>query len=164
MSQSSSGPHAEYLIWSQQSEFSSKQGLKHAGRMWPVRALCAARDAFWEWSNNEHLHCQVPWKKVPRNNWIKAEWYPVRFSSRPSITDQISLSRKFLKNLGNMPKTPTHALSDSRKHTNGFLVKRFVEWCVSTVLTAACCWPIKFVSVSEAVLPLCYEEKPHNLP
>jgi len=29
-----------------------EQGLKHAGRMWPARTFCAARDAFWEFSNN----------------------------------------------------------------------------------------------------------------
>jgi len=26
------------------------QSLKHAGRMWPARAFCAAGDAFWEFS------------------------------------------------------------------------------------------------------------------
>jgi len=38
-----------------------------------------------------------------------------------------------------MPKTSTYALSTSRKHSTGFLVKRFVKCCGSTVLTAACC-------------------------
>jgi len=28
------------------------QGLKDAGRMWPLRAFCAGRNAFWEFSNN----------------------------------------------------------------------------------------------------------------
>jgi len=28
------------------------QGLKHAGRVWPVRTLSAARDGFGEFSNN----------------------------------------------------------------------------------------------------------------
>ena len=76
-----------------------------------------------------------------------------------STTDHISLSGKFLRTLGNMPKTSTHALSTSRKHTIGLLVKRLVECCGSangrTVLTAACHWPSshcildqKFVSVS----------------
>jgi len=27
------------------------QGVKHANRMWPARAFCAARDAFREFSN-----------------------------------------------------------------------------------------------------------------
>ena len=54
-----------------------------ANCMWPTRAFCAARDAFSEFSNNWHLHCHVPWKQMPRNNWIKADWHPVRFSSRP---------------------------------------------------------------------------------
>jgi len=40
-----------------------------------------------------------------------------------------------------MLKTSSHALSTSRKHTTGFLVKSFGERCVSTVLTAACYWP-----------------------
>jgi len=30
------------------------------GRMWPATAFCAARDAFWESSNNQHLRCQMP--------------------------------------------------------------------------------------------------------
>jgi len=60
------------------------QGLKHAaGLMWPARAFCAARDAFGEFSNIEHLLCQVPCKKMPRKNWTKAEWCPVPFLSRP---------------------------------------------------------------------------------
>jgi len=28
------------------------QGLSHAGCMWPARAFCAARDAFWKFSND----------------------------------------------------------------------------------------------------------------
>jgi len=60
------------------------QGSQTRGpRVWPARVFCAARDGFWEFSNNEHLHYQVPWKKMPWNNWIKAEQYPVRFSSWP---------------------------------------------------------------------------------
>jgi len=45
------------------SAFVQVMGLKHAGRMWPAKAFCAARDAFREFSNNYHLRCQVPWKK-----------------------------------------------------------------------------------------------------
>ena len=40
-----------------------------------------------------------------------------------------------------MPKTFPHVLSTSRKHSTGFLVKSFGEFCGSTVLTAACYWP-----------------------
>jgi len=58
------------------------------------------------------------------------------FRPGPSNIDQVSLSRKILRNLGSMPKTSTHALSNSRKHTTGFLLKRFVERCRSMVLTA----------------------------
>jgi len=55
-----------------------------------------------------------------------------------------------------MPKTFTHVLSTSRKHSTGFLVKSFGECCRRTVLMAACYWPSshcippaqKFVSVS----------------
>jgi len=46
-----------------------------------------------------------------------------------STTDEISSSSKFLRNLGSMPNTSRHALSNSRKHTTGFLVNRFVECC-----------------------------------
>jgi len=31
------------------------RGLKHAARMWPARAFCAARDAFQEFSYNQNL-------------------------------------------------------------------------------------------------------------
>jgi len=27
--------------------------------------------------------CQVPWKKMPWNNWNETGWYAVRFSSWP---------------------------------------------------------------------------------
>jgi len=47
-----------------------------------------------------------------------------------SATDHISLSRNILRNFGSMPKTSLHALSTSREHTTGFLVKSFWEWCV----------------------------------
>jgi len=42
-----------------------------------------------------------------------------------------------------MPKTFTHIVSTSRKHTTGFLVKSVGECCVctDTVLTTACYWP-----------------------
>jgi len=46
-----------------------------------------------------------------------------------------------MRNPGSMLKTSRHALSTSRKHTTGFLVKRFGECWVSRVLTAACYWP-----------------------
>jgi len=71
------------------------------------------------------------------------------------LQTKISLSSKFLRNLGSMPKTFPHVLSTSRKHTTGFLVKSFRECCGSAVLTAACYWPSshcipaqKFVSAS----------------
>ena len=75
-----------------------------------------------------------------------------------STTDQISLSSKFLINVGSMPETSTNALSASTKHTTGFLVKTFGECYGSQVLGAACYWPSshcipaqKFVSVSVSV-------------
>ena len=55
--------------------------------------------------------------------------------------NKIPLSIKFSRNLGNMPKTYTHVLSTSGKHTTGFLVKSLVECFGSMVLTAACYWP-----------------------
>ena len=75
------------------------------------------------------------------------------FRLGPSNIDQISLSSKFLRNLESMPNTSTHALSNSRKHTTGFLLKRFVERCGSMVLTdgrpsSNCIPDQKVVSVS----------------
>ena len=74
-------------------------------------------------------------KKLQRNKWIRAEWYPVWFSSRPHHYRShfhISLSSKFLRNLGSMLKVSSHALSTLRKHMTGFLVKSFGECCVGT--------------------------------
>ena len=71
------------------------------------------------------------------------------------LQTKIPLSSKFLRNLGSMPKTFTHVLLTSRKHTIGFLMKSFGECCGSTVLATACYWSSsrcipaqKFVSVS----------------
>jgi len=49
------------------------------------------------------------------------------FRPARSNTDNISLSSKILRNLGSMLKMSSHALSDSRKHTTGFLVESFGE-------------------------------------
>jgi len=64
----------------------------------------------------------------------------IHFRSGRSTTDQIyTLQQIFEKSC--MPKTSTHVLSASRKHTTGFLVKSFGECCWSTVLTVASYWP-----------------------
>ena len=70
---------------------------------------------------------------------IESKLNDTQCSFRPgcSTTDHTSLSRKILRNLGIMLKISAHALSISRKHTTGFLVKSFGEYCVSAVLTAA---------------------------
>jgi len=77
------------------------------------------------------------------------------FVPAAALQIKFPLSSKLLKNVGSMVKRSTYALSTSRKHTTGFLVKSFVECCGCTVLTAACYWPSshfisaqKFVSVS----------------
>ena len=57
-----------------------------------------------------------------------------------ALHTKISLSSKFLRNPGSMPKAFTHVLTTSREHTTEFLVKSFGKRCVSTVLTAACYW------------------------
>jgi len=62
----------------------------------------------------------------------------------PSVALQtkFSLSIKFSRNLGSMPKmSSSHVLSTSRKHTIKFPVKSFGEWCGSMMLTTACYWP-----------------------
>jgi len=55
--------------------------------------------------------------------------YPVRFSSAVVLQIKISLSSKFSKNRGSMPKTSTRVLSTSRKHTTRFFVKSCCEYC-----------------------------------
>jgi len=57
-----------------------------------------------------------------------------------ALQTKFSLSSKYLRNLGSMPKTSAPVLLTSRKHTTGFLVNSFGKRCRSTVLTAACCW------------------------
>jgi len=59
------------------------------------------------------------------------------FTPAVVLQTKFSLSSKFLKNLGGVPKTSRHILSTSRKYTTGFLVKSFGVCCGSTVLTAA---------------------------
>ena len=61
-----------------------------------------------------------------------------------ALQTKSSLSRKFLRNLGGMPKMSTLVLSNARKHTTGFFVKIFGECCRSTVLTATCYWPSSY--------------------
>ena len=45
---------------------------------------------------------------------------------------------QILRNLGSMLKTSSPALSTTRKHKTGLLLKSFGECCVSTMLTSAC--------------------------
>ena len=63
-----------------------------------------------------------------------------------ALQTKSSLSRKFLRNLGGMPKMVfiELVLSNARKHTTGFFVKSFGECCRSTVLTATCYWPSSY--------------------
>ena len=79
----------------------------------------------------------------------------VVFVPAATIQTAFSLSSKVSRNLGSTPKTSTHVLSTSRKHTTGFVVKSFGKRCRGMVLSAACYWPSshcipaqKFVSVS----------------
>ena len=63
------------------------------------------------------------------------------------LQTKFSLSSKFLRNLGSMQKTSTHALSTSRKRTTGLLVKSLVESFGRTVLSH--CVPAqKYLSLS----------------
>ena len=57
-----------------------------------------------------------------------------------ALQTKLSLSNKFSRNLGSMPKTSTHVLSTSRKHTTGVFVKIAGGCCRCTVLKAACYW------------------------
>jgi len=71
---------------------------------------------------------------IPSAVFVKAVTLPTKFQ----------LFSKFFRNPGSIPKMFTNALSTSRKHTTGFLVKSFGGRCVCTVLTAACyCMAVK---------------------
>ena len=71
----------------------------------PARAFRAARDAVWEFSNNQHLGCQVPWKKTHEIIESNLSDTPRGFRPGRSNTDHNSLSSKILRNLGSMLMT-----------------------------------------------------------
>jgi len=41
-----------------------EQGIKNAGRMWPAKAFCAARDAVWDHRNSQ-TKCSLESEQVP---------------------------------------------------------------------------------------------------
>ena len=95
----------------------------------PARAFCGVRDAFREF-----------WNTVFQIDVAKCLGKRCREINEPKLDDtsavfilaiqtNFSLSNKFLRNLGSMPKTFTHIFTYSRKHTTEFLVKSFGECC-----------------------------------
>ena len=58
------------------------RGPKHAGRMWPAKAFCAARDAFWEYSYKQQLRYLIYW--------------PVFKSARPA-SEQVPFKRMYIR-------------------------------------------------------------------
>jgi len=84
----------------------------------------------------------------------------IAFGHSAFITSQLlfvsmnMVLKRYLEILG-VCQRRLHMLCRPRKHTIGFLVKKFVECCGSIVLTPTCYWPSchcvpyqKFVSVS----------------
>jgi len=120
--------------------------MRPACRMWPVRTFCEACNAFWEFLNKYVDKClEKGHRKIFESNLND---YPVRFRPSHSNKGHISFSSNILRSLGSMLKTSSHALSTSRKHMTGFLLKNFGECCASAALTAACCW-----APSHSILP-----------
>ena len=99
-----------------------------------------ARDAFWEFSSSLINFYSAKCFEKRCREIIESKLNDTQCGLRHvrSTADHISLCRKILRNLRSMLKTSSHALSTSRKHTIGFLVKSFGECSVCTVLTAAC--------------------------
>ena len=66
-----------------------------------------------------------------RNLWTKTRWCLVRFHLTVVIHTNLTISRKFSRNLGisveSISKASRHVLSTSEKHKIWFLVKRFVN-------------------------------------
>jgi len=99
-----------------------------------------------EWTNYRSISfLSLPgreYAKMPRK-WFNHSWIIPNavFVAAVALQNKFPLARKFSRNPGSMPKTYTHVLSTSRKHTSGFLVKNFSGCCGSTVLTGASCWP-----------------------
>jgi len=72
-----------------------------------------------------------------------------------ALQTKFSLSTRFLRNLGSMPRRLYTCFVDLSKDLTSFLVKSFGECCGCAGLTAACYWSSghcitaqKFVSVS----------------
>jgi len=62
----------------------------------------------------------MPSKNITRNNWAKAGGYPVWFFVLAvALQTKISLSSKFSRNLGSIPKMSNRVLSTSINHTSG---------------------------------------------
>ena len=93
----------------------------------PARTFCAARDAFWKFSYNSIFTLPSALKKC--REMIEPVLDDTQCGFRPdrSTTDDISLSSKFLRNVGSMTKTSAYALSTSRKPNTGFFVKSLLR-------------------------------------
>jgi len=108
----------------------SKPGVSNtrpAGRMWPARTFCAARDVFWKVSYNSTFTLPSALKRCREMIELMLNVTQCGFRRGRSTTDAISLSSKFMRNVGSMPKTSTYALSTLRKHNTGFLAKSLLR-------------------------------------
>ena len=127
----------------------------------PARTFCAARDAFWKFSYNSTFTLPSTLKKCREMIEPILDDTQCGFCPGRSTTDDISLSSKFLRNVGSMPMTSAYALSTSRKHNTGFFVKSLLrEYGVDgrlllTVKSLYCCSEICVQSpLHELDLPL----------
>ena len=87
-----------------------------------------------------NLYANLPREKMTRNNWTNTKGYHANFVLAIKVQCKFSLTSKFSRNLGSMPKMATLVSSTSPRHTIGSLEKSFGECCGRTVLKAACYW------------------------
>ena len=92
-------------------------------RIQPLTDLCDARPG------SPSLEKRVPARAYKKDTarWWNQSWKisSAFFFRAVTVQTNFSLPNKFSRNLGSMPKTSTHILST--KHTNGSLVKSFVD-------------------------------------
>jgi len=124
--------------------------------MWSATAFCAACHAFWDFLKIKICVAKCLEKGCREVIKPKLNDTQCGFRLGRSTTDQIfTLHHIFEKSWEYAEYVFTNALSTSRKHLTGFLVKSFAERCGCTVVTAACYWPSrhcipaqKFMSLS----------------
>jgi len=106
--------------------------------------------------------CEVPWKKMPRNQWTKAGWYQCSFHPGHSTTDQILTLQQIFEKSWEYAKIVYTSFDDLEKAYDWVPHEKLWECCGSRLR----CWRClllsshyipaqKFVSVSRELNYAC---------